>query len=282
MTDQRTLRHTLVVTGIPRVLDIGWVQNVLGHPRRMLDCWVLGIVTAGHFGLEVAETRVTVGLGEYYLLPRRVAHGGLDNAPFDAVFFHFLQGTSGGEHRCELPVTGECPAEMDYVRLFRFLEPHFRSGLMSGEELGAQLWAVLGQLALMQRQKVLMHADPKRALAGDVLDYVRSNYTQEVRSSLIASQLGYSYSYLERVFRRSFGCSIHQEVLRLRVQNAAHALQMGKSLKHAARDAGFSDYYYFLKVFKRIMGTSPGAFQASHRTAGETSPPERAELGGGV
>jgi AraC-like DNA-binding protein len=42
---------------------------------------------------------------------------------------------------------------------------------------------------------------------------------------------------------------------------------MGKPLKHAAKEAGFNDYYYFLKVFKKVMGTSPGAFQAAHRTA---------------
>jgi AraC-like DNA-binding protein len=240
---------------------------VLGHPRRLLDFWVLGIVTAGHIGLEVGDARVNVGPGDYYLLPRRVVHGGLDNAPFDAAFFHFLPGEQGDNGVWELPITGECSPALNYVELLRFLEASFRSGLVSGDELGAQLWAVLGQLAVVQRQKVLLRADPKRVLASEVLEFLRANYSQEVGSSTIAAGLGYSYSYLERIFRASFGCSIHQELRRLRVQSAAHALQMGKPLKHAAKEAGFNDYYYFLKVFKKVMGTSPGAFQAAHRTA---------------
>jgi AraC-like DNA-binding protein len=40
---------------------------------------------------------------------------------------------------------------------------------------------------------------------------------------------------------------------------------MGKPIKDIAREAGFADYYYFLKAFKRVTGISPGAFQASYR-----------------
>ena len=197
VSDQRPCRHTVAVAGIPRVLDIGLVRNVLGHPRRLLDFWVLGIVTAGHIGLEVGDVRVNVGPGDYYLLPRRLVHGGLDNEPFDAAFFHFLPGEQGENGIWELPITGECSPALNYLELLRFLEANFRSGLMSGEELGAQLWAVLGQLAVMQRQKVLLHADPKRVLASEVLEFLHANYSQELSSSSIAAVLGYSYSYLE-------------------------------------------------------------------------------------
>ena len=120
--------------------------------------------------------------------------------PFDAAFFHFLPGEQGDNGVWELPITGECSPALNYVELLRFLEASFRSGLVSGDELGAQLWAVLGQLAVVQRQKVLLRADPKRVLASEVLEFLRANYSQEVGSSTIAAGLGYSYSYLERIF----------------------------------------------------------------------------------
>jgi AraC-like DNA-binding protein len=43
---------------------------------------------------------------------------------------------------------------------------------------------------------------------------------------------------------------------------------MGKSIKDMARQAGFGDYYYFLKAFKRVTAISPGAFQVSYRASG--------------
>ncbi len=267
MDDQRNPRHTVTIAGLPHVIDIGLVQNARGHAQRLLDFWVLGIAVAGRFRLEIGDEQVAVGAGDYYLLPPRLPHRGLDSTPFDTLFFHFtLPKDCERGLLLELPLSGECSPVLNYLALFRFLEANFRSGLLSGDELGVQLWAIFGQLCVMQRERVLLQADPKRVLASEILEFLRANYSGQLTSSAIASRMGYSYPYLERVFRSSFGCSIHQELLRIRLQVAAHALQMGKPIKDVAKEVGFSDYYYFLKVFKRAKGMSPGAFQASHRT----------------
>lgn len=48
----------------------------------------------------------------------------------------------------------------------------------------------------------------------------------------------------------------------LRIDAAAHGLQMGKSIKEVAGECGFGDYYYyFLKTFKRLRNMTPGTFQ---------------------
>ena len=46
---------------------------------------------------------------------------------------------------------------------------------------------------------------------------------------------------------------------------------MGKSIKEVAAEAGFRDYYYFLKAFKRVRGTTPGTFQRTFHTTLEES-----------
>jgi YesN/AraC family two-component response regulator len=38
---------------------------------------------------------------------------------------------------------------------------------------------------------------------------------------------------------------------------------LGKPIKEAAAKVGFSDHYYFLKVFKRVKGLSPSAYGRS-------------------
>jgi two-component system response regulator YesN len=96
------------------------------------------------------------------------------------------------------------------------------------------------------------------------MDLLRTEYATDLSSAVIAARFGFSYAYLERVFRSTYHRSIHQELLRARVQAAAHGLRMGKPIKIVVHETGFRDYYYFLKVFKRITGVAPGAFQASH------------------
>ena len=266
MSETKLVSRTVTLHGVPRVIDIGVVTGTTGHAERLLDFWVLGIILAGEIGIEVGDEQVRVSPGEYYLLPSGVRHRGLDTNPFDCVFFHFLPGTASGQgHRVELCLVGEAAmAVVNYQSLFRFLEHLYRTGLVDGDELGVQLLAIFGQLAALQRQRSTM-LDPGSALASQVLDLLRSQYADNLSTRVIAARLGYSYAYLERVFRSSYGRSIHQELLQVRVQAAAHSLRMGKPIKVVAGEVGFADYYYFLKVFKRVQGVTAGAFQAAHR-----------------
>src|ERR1700753_2260839 len=81
---------TYVLRAVPRVIDLGSVRHVVGHTLRLLDFAVLGIVTAGELHVEVGNERLSAGVGDYYLLPELVPHGGFDAATFDAEFFHFV------------------------------------------------------------------------------------------------------------------------------------------------------------------------------------------------
>jgi AraC-like DNA-binding protein len=275
MSETRLLLRTVAVEGFPRVLDMGYVRGSPGHAERLLDFWVLGIVISGHIGIEVGSERFSAGPEEYYLLPARTHHRGLDASPFDCIFFHFQLRPGHGTPKYELALKGETLPEVNYVGLCSFLDRQFRTGIADGDQLGLQLLALLGQLALVQLRRSALLAEPSKALAAAVLELVRSEYAAPLNSAAISARLGYSYAYLEKVFRSSYNRSIHQELLQARVQAAALELGMGKPMKQIAKDVGFSDYYYFLKVFKRVRGVSPGAFRASHVQAAATRAMDR-------
>jgi AraC-like DNA-binding protein len=259
-----------VFGGVPRVIDLGFVREISGHATRLLDFSVLGIVIAGRVGIEVGSASLTVEAGHYYLLPGLTPHRGLDTARFDAAFFHFLPAAAegAGVPAVELALSGPTPPLIDYLPIVRMLESQYRTGLIDGDELGVQLLAIASQLAAIQRRRATAPADPAHALARRVLELLHADYPQELRGSAISARLGYSYAYLERVFRATYDRSIHQELLRTRIQAATHGLQMGKPIKDIYREVGFGDYYYFLKAFKRVQGLSPGAYQASYRASG--------------
>lgn len=271
---------TFAFRGLPRVIDLGFVREVSGHATRLLDFSVLGIVIAGQVRIEVGSEDLSVGAGHYYLLPGLVPHQGLGTSRFDAVFFHFLHGeaSSASTPTVELALTGPTSPLVDYASLFRLLESQYRTGLLDGDELGVQLLAIASQVAVLQRRRATAPADPAHSLARSVLELLHTDYAQELSGPVISARLGYSYAYLERVFRATYDRSIHQELLRTRIQAAAHGLQMGKSIKDIAREVGFGDYYYFLKAFKRVKGVSPGAFQASYRAQGVKATGKKARV----
>jgi hypothetical protein len=52
----------------------------------------------------------------------------------------------------ELALTGPTSPQVDYAPLFRLLESQYRTGLIDGDELGLQLLAIAGQVAMLQRR----------------------------------------------------------------------------------------------------------------------------------
>lgn len=248
--------------GQPEVLSMGFVQDETLHSDRVLDFWVLGMLTRGATSLQVGQDQVNVCANSYYLLPPYVRHYGIQSGTsFDVIYFHFM--TRGGGYESQmlsLPALGRIPPDISYLNLYRFLKRAVDFAVLSPAQINVQVAAILAQLSAMQDYTGSEHDRPKR-LAYRVMDYLREHIEQDVNSELIAEELGYSYGHLDRVFRQHFGRSIHQKLQHLRIDIAAELLVMGKPIKEVGAQVGFHDYHYFLKVFKKIRGVSPGELQ---------------------
>lgn len=267
-------RERVTIPGLPHVLDLGLVREVPGHTRRLLDFWVFGMIVNGAIGLQVGQSRIRLETGDYYVLPEGVQHAGLDQALFDAAFFHFVLPAATSQPAgpgAELEMHGKLPEEINYLDLYRFIERQYRRGTLTAEGVGIQLFAIMEQISATQHHRRLAANASSHYLAAAILDLLQSHYPEELDAREISRRLGYSYTHLERTFTREFGMSIHQRLLRVRIDAAAHGLQMGKSIKEVAAEAGFRDYYYFLKAFKRVRGTTPGTFQRTFHTTLEES-----------
>ncbi|WP_212625406.1 AraC family transcriptional regulator [Pseudomonas sp. PP3] len=70
---------------------------------------------------------------------------------------------------------------------------------------------------------------------------------------------------LLRAFRQAFGVTPHEYQLQARVRSAHTLLKIGVSLADAAVTSGFSDQPHFTRVYKKIMGATPGQFGREER-----------------
>jgi len=78
----------------------------------------------------------------------------------------------------------------------------------------------------------------------------------------IGREVGVHPVHVSRAFRRYFGCTIGEYVRRLRVQRAQQLLANPRvSLSEIAALVGYSDQSHFSVAFKRLTGTSPGAYR---------------------
>lgn len=77
-----------------------------------------------------------------------------------------------------------------------------------------------------------------------------------------ALALGVHPSHLVRAFSEAYGIPPHRYVTSRRVDEARHLIAQGTGIAQAAVEVGFHDQAHLTRHFRRILGTTPGAFAA--------------------
>jgi AraC family transcriptional regulator len=98
-----------------------------------------------------------------------------------------------------------------------------------------------------------------------VIEYLDTHYANAVRIQDLAASAGVHPVHLTRVFREVHRCNIARYLTTLRVRRACALLGAAKlPLSQIALQTGFADQSHFTRAFRATIGTSPGAFRASH------------------
>lgn len=137
--------------------------------------------------------------------------------------------------------------------------------LISLEEFGLRLaGGVLTALADAPRPAPSITArDEKRISAA--LHHIEAHADEPLGISHLALIAHMSPYHFLRTFRRLAGVTPHQFVLRTRLRRSAvRLLTSNEPVSQIAFAAGFNDLSTFNHLFKRIMGSTPGAFRAGH------------------
>jgi LacI family transcriptional regulator len=92
--------------------------------------------------------------------------------------------------------------------------------------------------------------------------FLREHAAEEIGIDDVARAVAVSRTVLVRRFRRLVGRSIHQEIIRQRLNHAIQLLgETRLELKVIARKAGFRSQAYMNAVFQEKLGKTPGSFR---------------------
>ena len=111
-------------------------------------------------------------------------------------------------------------------------------------------------------EKPILEDDPLdsrwKCVVSRTVDYVSAHYHEALSLKQIACDCGINTSYLGQVFRKATGDSFTNYVNGYRIQKAKELLA-GTNLKvyEVSERVGFTDYHYFLKIYKKVTGSVP-------------------------
>ena len=95
------------------------------------------------------------------------------------------------------------------------------------------------------------------------ISHIREHYYLNTSCRELAAMSNMCVSNLEKSFKKHFGMSPTAYRNKLRIDHAKRLLSGGYSISETAQMTGFSDYFYFTRVFKRFTGCTPGDFKKS-------------------
>lgn len=110
-------------------------------------------------------------------------------------------------------------------------------------------------------------------LAEEIAAYIHSYYQTAISMDTIAEMFHFSAHYLARVFRRKYGLSPLAYLVQVRMNYAKDLLAHTRlPIRDIAEQTGYSDLYYFSKLFKKQSGITPVQYRLKFLDIGSNRP----------
>jgi LacI family transcriptional regulator len=164
--------------------------------------------------------------------------------------------------------------------LCRLATPSLTSVDVGSERIGYQAAALLDRMmngkarfnesvlfeaiGVVKRQStdIVFCEDPEIAQA---LQFIRANACNQITVDDVQRQVHISRSLLNRRFKKVIGHPPKEEIIRVQMETGKRLLMNTSStIQSVSQQCGFNEAWYFIAVFRKHTGLTPGAFRAAH------------------
>ncbi len=129
------------------------------------------------------------------------------------------------------------------------------------EEVQLVLEKLAGILAVKRPQKEVTVEDNINPAFLELIAYVKVNFTKKLTLDKLGKSFGLSAGYICNLFARHYNTTLTCFITELRMKKAVELIESSNdSLKNIAFECGYSDYFYFNKVFKGYIGMAPSQY----------------------
>ncbi|WP_367865546.1 AraC family transcriptional regulator N-terminal domain-containing protein [Pedobacter sp. WC2423] len=113
-----------------------------------------------------------------------------------------------------------------------------------------------------QNLKTIGRTDTNQNPLAFVIGYIKANLNQKININSLSSKACMSKATFYRLFKRELGISPNDFILTEKINRAKQMLATpGSKIAAVSYELGFSDSNYFIRVFKKLEGITPGSYQ---------------------
>jgi AraC-like DNA-binding protein len=262
------------------VTHIGYFPKAAFHYReRRNGCTdnILIYCLRGKGWYIIGDRRFVVNAGEFILLPANkvyMRYGADEKDPWTIYWVHFSGRDIGTFNRCFGITLYDGPQPIIYNEkglqiwdtMYRSLEMGYSKENLSNANLC--LYGLTATFLFPDK-----HVDEKKQDAKNLIDetilYMRRELGARLTVEDIASRQHLSASHFTSLFRKATGMSPLDYFIHLKLQKACQLLYSSDTkIKDVALALGYEDPYYFSRLFKKYMNTSPDLYRVLRKKNG--------------
>ena len=115
---------------------------------------------------------------------------------------------------------------------------------------------------MLESVYLLINTQEHTSVIRAVRKYIDDHYSENIKMEDIARSVSMSTSYLSVLFKRKMKLSIHDYLLRVRIEKSIELMQnRDLSIKEIMQKCGIESQSYYNKVFKKYIGLTPGKYR---------------------
>ncbi len=173
--------------------------------------------------------------------------------------------------------------EEEHAWAIRFNQYHFANDteisdlinkiikICSGKEVAKDIYADLNLKELLIRLVQSQHLQQVNMESRDksnatrlhfVLNYIQQHLAEKISIDMLSNKAYLSRNTFFKWFKEQFGITPVEYINRERLKHAKQLLSGEDSISNIAMQCGFSDVNYFVRLFKKMEGITPGSYQS--------------------
>ena len=97
-----------------------------------------------------------------------------------------------------------------------------------------------------------------------IVQYINEHYADKLSLNDLCKSFGLNQDYCNTLFQKHYGCTYSYYLKSVRMEKACYLLRQNVSISDVAVQTGYSDYFYFNKVFKSYYGITPYQYKCTN------------------